>query len=147
MKNILPFMFLILISVVSINTFASTKVVLSAPGHKEIIVQPKGGAKCHVVHKGYHNGVWQDSHKVCRYSHGRGIWVAGHWQCTKLSHRNNRCIRWDFIQSHWQNKKVAVYGNPKPHVQVVNTKPTVYVTGAPKPVRPPKPSVAITISS
>jgi len=146
MKNILPVVFLILFSVICINSFASTKIVLTAPGYKEIVVKPRGNAKCHVIPKGFYDGVWHERHKVCNYGRARGSWVAAHWQCTKLN-QANRCVRWDYVPSQWQGKKVAVYGNPSHHSQIVHAKPPVYVKAQPKPVASHKPHVAVTITS
>jgi hypothetical protein len=103
MRKIISAFFILFSFFYSINTMAAVVVAIDAPPPKEVIIVPRGNLNCVMTPAGIYNGVYVNSHKICRYSNPskKVIWVSGHWQCSNYRPLRGICLSWMWIPSRW----------------------------------------------
>lgn len=120
------------------NVQASTNIIITTPPVREVVVPPRGYAKCQMLPAGFYNGVWVNERRVCHYAR-RGTWVSGYWQCNNYKPNKGICKKWVWVPSYWAARPVVAYGPPPPVAVVTPPVPPTRVA-----VTPSRPPVVVT---
>lgn len=78
---------------------ASVFISVGIPAPQAVYVAPSGFANCYMVPSGIYNGIWLNSHRVCRNANG-ALWFGGRWQCYSRNIFNGRCNDWQWMPAY-----------------------------------------------
>lgn len=112
MTRLRGFLSIFFITLVCISSNASAAInayvsFTNIPPAREVIVVPRGYARCHIVPATYHHGYWVNAHRICQYDRGR--WIAPHWECLRFDRMEGICMRWNWVPGYWEPRHHGYY--------------------------------------